>query len=67
MERVGAGSLSVIVPVPVPAEMVAFTGALRTTEKFSLPSKSASSLVGIEMVVLVLPAGIVPVPFTAAV
>ncbi len=42
IEAVGSGSLSVIVPMPVPSEMVALTGLDRRTSKFSSNSSSRS-------------------------
>ena len=55
-------SLSVIVPTPWLSLIVALTGFSRVTVKVSLASLSASSVMLIVVVTVVLPAAIVSVP-----
>ena len=63
MERVGAGSLSVIRAVPVALELLVLPGAVLVTVsvKFSLGSSMLSFVVGVRTRILLAPAGIVAV------
>ena len=60
----GGGSLSVIVPTPVPSAIVALVGLKRLTSNVSASSSSTSSVIDTSIVVDVAPALIVRLPLT---
>ena len=67
IDSVGVASLSVIVPVPVPAEIVAFVALLRATTTVSFGSSRTSPVTDTLKVWLVVPAAKVSVPPVIAV
>ena len=67
MASVGAPSSSLIVPVPVPVEIAAFTALLSSTTTFSSGSSVASPVTDTARVRLVSPAAKVRVPAASAV
>ena len=67
MASVGAPSSSVIVPVPVPVEIVAFTALLSSTTTVSSDSSVVSPVTDTARVRLVSPAANVSVPAASAV
>ena len=67
IDSVGAPSSSVIVPVPVPAEMVAFAALLNATTTVSSSSSVVSPVTNTVTLRLVTPAANVRVPAATAV
>jgi hypothetical protein len=65
MASEGGGSLSTIVPIPVPSAMPAPLAPERSTKKFSLASLRRSPAIGTAMDFEVVPGGKVSVPDTA--
>ena len=67
IDSVGVPSSSVIVPVPLAVEIVAFVGLLRVTTTVSFDSSSVSPVTDTSKVRLVVPAAKVSVPPVIAV
>ena len=67
MASVGAPSSSVILPVPVPVEIITFVGWLNTTTTVSSGSSVVSPVTDTMMIRLVSPAANVSVPAVNAV
>ena len=66
IERAGAASSSLIVPIPEPSAIVALTGLDNVTVKVSLFSSTTSPFTVMTIVVLVAPAAIVAFPLAEA-